>query len=227
VWTSASAPPLSSMLFVAGTDQGIVSINKETWDLDWIISKSTKRSPQRHLSDCLALSFLQHDPNTLLAGNRTGHVDFIDLRNPSIGDDAIRHSAPVSHIKQISEYGILVNGLRSSMCQYDIRYRKHSFKSFARKRTTPFITYPEHNSGAYIQLGFDIDIDAGLVAAAQEDKTVQLFSIRDGKKLKYVDMNLKAEEPVRCVKFVDESRDGGHTKALWVARESAIQGYRW
>lgn len=122
----------------------------------------------------------------------------------------IVHSSSITHIKQIDAHRILVAGLSSTLCQYDLRYRKidtppaldhpqqHSKKARKahhnshhkprRRATRAILSYPEYKNEATIRTGLDVDVESGLIAAGQEadDETskVEIFSLHGGQKLK-------------------------------------------
>lgn len=101
--------------------------------------------------------------------------------------------------------------------------------------------YPEYHNSAYIQLGFDVDTETGVVAACQEriagthHEGVQLFSLHSGRKLASPFLSrrskvteLPPEEPedynIKCVRFVRESDP--KIKSLYVM-DCDIQRYAW
>jgi len=116
------------------------------------------------------------------------------------------------------------------MLQYDLRFRKtlssmHTNNSRRKRKrepgitnlqtTLPTLSYPEYYNQATVLAGLDVDIESGIIAAAQEDDTgndcVQLFSLHGGDKL---ESRIGArcnnlcldKKVVRCVQFVRDDR---------------------
>lgn len=151
------------------------------------------------------------NPSVLLSGSRSGILNIIDTRLPFSGSDIIVHPSGITHIKQIDPHRILVAGLASSMCQYDLRFRKvdtpanletspnkskkphskHAPKSHQRTKrssTRPTLTYPRFRNNGNVRIGLDVDLESGLIAAGQQgdDETaqVEIFSLHGGQRLK-------------------------------------------
>ncbi len=93
--------------------------------MKWLGPKPTQF--QNYPKDIFALEFLSDNPSVLLSGGRPGLLHVTDLRVPTFGygnSDIISHPSSITHIKQLDAHRILVAGLDSHMCQYDLRYRK-------------------------------------------------------------------------------------------------------
>jgi hypothetical protein len=163
-------------------------------------------------------------------------------------EDTISHPSSITHIKQLDAHRILAAGLNSSLCQYDLRFRKEdTFSSaqplFRRKQsskrnlnpTRSILTYPDYCNNASIQLGFDVDLESGIVAAAQEQDDnhypVQLFSLHGGHKLrspyvsKYAARDVDDAVNVKCLRFARDIE--GRMKSLYVGLAPDIQRYAW
>lgn len=168
-----------------------------------------------------SVEFLNNHPNVICTGKLAGSVDVFDLREGPKPTETFLHRTAVTNIKGLGQHRVIVQGLGQSTCQYDIRYAKPIFSKDT-NITTPFQEYPELDTGAYVDLGFDVDPYSGILAAAQANCTVQLFDIASGKRLKYCDMERKSEAgvPVKDIKFVE--RGIGN---LWVAWKSGICSY--
>jgi len=243
-YSSAAAPPESSLLFAFGSSHGIMTVDKRDFDAHFI---SPKPVPQeRYPKDIFALEFLSDNHPVLLSGGRNGILDITDLRIPKFGHDAdiIRHPSSITHIKQLDTHRIIVAGLNSSLCQYDLRYRKidapppsppsrRKLKSFSNsKATKPILQYPGFHNTASIQLGFDVDLETGVVAAAQEhDAThpaVQLFSLHGGDELPPSQVSkfssLDDDENIKCLRFARDIED--KMKSLYFV-SGGIQRYAW
>jgi hypothetical protein len=111
-----------------------------------------------------------------------------------------------------------------------------------RLRTRPILTYDYHNS-ATISIGFDLDIEAGIIAAAQEYdphlSAVQLFSLHGGHQLRcavlereFGPMSPRRDrrennslQPVRCVQFARDVE--GRSRSLYVGAAKGLVRYAW
>lgn len=149
-------------------------------------------------TDIFALEFLAENHNLLLSGGRKGILNIADFRVPNTYTrpaDAINHPSSISHIRQLDSHRIIVAGLNSSLCQYDLRFRKLtkpvSSPGQKRKRsvesqkiTRSILQYPDFQNDSDFQIGFDVDLESGIVAAAQnsnhQSPFVRLFSLHEG-----------------------------------------------
>jgi hypothetical protein len=139
--------------------------------------------------------------------------------------------------------------LNSSLCQYDLRFRKANIYSPPRIQDFPkqksrrnlnstgsILAYQDYCNSSSIQLGFDVDLESGIIAAAQErdesHRPVQLFSLHGGHKLHspYVSRPRPRGEDedttnVKCLKFATDI--DGKMKSLYVGLSRDIQRYAW
>src|SRR5215469_7197564 len=164
IYTSATAPSNSPFLFAFGTSHGFFTVSKRDADTSWI---SPAPNPNTNdPKDIFALSFLSDNPFILLSGTRRGILNITDLRIPKFGADSdiINHPSSITHIKQLDIHRILVSGLNSTLCQYDLRFRKmdtptpspapiwHARKKYKSDRnpkpTCPILTYPDYHNNA-------------------------------------------------------------------------------
>ncbi|PMD38873.1 hypothetical protein L207DRAFT_530339 [Hyaloscypha variabilis F] len=244
IYSSTSALPASSLLFAFGTSQGILSLDKQRHDMNWI---SPQPGPgDYHPKDIFSLEFLDDNPSILLSGGRPGLLAITDLRVPVFGRNAdiITHPSSITHIKQLDAHRILVAGLNSSMCQYDLRFRKETTHTPLpqtrgipsrrnRHPTRPILQYPDYFNSATIALGLDVDLESGIIAAAQEQDSdhspVQLFSLHGGHKLysRYVSRSGCGEDAanVKCLRFARDIE--GRMKSLYVGLPPDIQRFAW
>lgn len=210
-------------------DDHVMTIEKGRANAQWIVNSDSKTR------EVLALEFLQNQPSVLLAGDRRGEISLLDIRadNPKFGQDVIENRSAVTHIKSLDDYRVLVagpgDGEIPTMFQYDLRWReKMSIKGSRQRKgkfcTRPVLEYPGHVN-PYPKFGLDVDLDAGLVAAAQEDQTVQLFSLHGGHKIDYAGKDEKREYPIECLRFVPDREDS--VKSLYMAGSDSIYRYAW
>lgn len=203
-------------------------------------------------SAIVAVGCLAQHPSVVLGGARNGKVMFLDVRlgtgqNQS-GNETIKHPSTVSRIMQLEDNVIVVAGLNSTLCNYDLRFiqqrprdkawpnrnwtRRPGAEVLQTEVSNPILVYPEHSNGPYMDLGFDIDPEAGIVAAVQDDcfYTPKIFSSKTGQVLRSLDTAFTEPIPdmaaVKALKFVQD-RGSGHMKSLWVAKGTKIVRYAW
>lgn len=212
--------------------------------MNWISPQPV--SGENHPKDIFSLEFLDDNPSILLSGGRPGILNITDLRVPVFGrnGDIITHPSSITHIKQLDAHRILVAGLNSSLRQYDLRFRKEATLSSAwpqtfskhssrrnRHPTRYILAYPDYCNEATIQLGLDVDLESGIVAAAQEQDEhrshVQLFSLHGGHKLcsPYLSKRRYVEDVanVKCLRFARDIE--GRMKSLYVGQPPDIQRF--
>ncbi|TVY55531.1 hypothetical protein LCER1_G003129 [Lachnellula cervina] len=264
IFSSTAAPPDSPYLFAFGSSYGILGLRKSDFSLSWFKSDFYPRG--ENPSDVFALEFLADNHNILLSGGRKGILNIADLRVPNTSsEDVITHPSCITHIRQLDNHRIIVAGLNSHLCQYDLRFRKltstvssralgpkkHSSIPKSRRRDTSInnqkttlstLQYPDFKNDSTINTGFDIDLETGTVAAAQEwdsvNPPVQLFSLHGGHKVcltlrpyvvtPHIQMppDFVVNNPVRCLKFCRDIE--GRMKSLYVGGSShSIQRFAW
>ncbi|KAI6716733.1 hypothetical protein JHW43_000685 [Diplocarpon mali] len=244
MYSSTAAPPSSSLLFAFGSSQGILAAEKKEYNTTWLTPKPSEDPTQS--DDLFALAFITSTPSVLLSGGRKGLLKITDLRVPVFGLDAdtIIHPSTITHVQVLDTHRIIVNGLNSSLCQYDLRFRKNDTtrsiikkKATAQRNITPtrsILRYKDFQNDATVQIGFDVDLDSGIVAAGQEfdefHTSVQLFSLHGGHKLDSPNVSEYLPESevgrvVKCLRFAQDSDAG--IKSLYVGRGLDIQRYAW
>ncbi|RDL38246.1 uncharacterized protein BP5553_02586 [Venustampulla echinocandica] len=247
VYSSVAGNSSSDFLFAYGTSHGIMFTDIRTLNTRWVtpIPTADNHCPK----DIFALDVPADNPWALLAGGRKGHLYMKDRRIQSIHQftDVIEHRSSITHIKQLDPHRVLVAGLNSSLCQYDLRFCKKSpqaappsgkhLKSFSNSTpTNPILQYLDYFNTATIQSGFDVDLETGVVAAAQEwdelHAPVQLFSLHGGHALhspqiaKYLPPGENVHGGhVKCLRF---ARDGeNRMKSLYVGYGHDIRRFAW
>ncbi|CZT08814.1 uncharacterized protein RAG0_13781 [Rhynchosporium agropyri] len=242
IFSSTPAPPVSDLLFAFGTSRGVLATSKARLGTCYV----TARPPPGLRDDLFAVEILSDSPNTLLSGGRRGILNLTDLRAaiPPWDNDTITHPSSITHIRQIDANRIIVCGLQSSLCQYDLRFRKEDSKpakwslhqAHARNRnpSRSIVQYPDYHNTASHQAGFDIDPDSGIVAAAQEaddyHPSVQLFSLKTGHRFDSphafgFEFRDEKDWLVKCLRFARDSDSG--RKSLYVGQRPLIQRYAW
>lgn len=196
-------------------------------------------------TDVFALEFLSDNPSVLLSGGRRGIIDITDLRVPKFGSqaDTITHPSSITHIRQLDAHRILVSGLNSSLCQYDLRFRKLDSPDAVRSRkkprslynasaTRPILAYPDFHNTASIQHGLDVDLDTGVVAVGQEHDSVhapvQILSLHGGHRVRAPEVEgfdaLSKGQLVKCVQWVTDIEN--RAKSLYIGC-NGIHRYAW
>ena len=185
------------------------------------------------------------DPNTLMAGARSGKIRLADLR---VHKSVLRlgHGSAVSAMRWMNDSLILVHGL-GSMCIYDIRFARRPrtaprapAKGHQARTRNPTIETPITPSEPYLNfavpagrtsdrygLGFDYDPEMNVVAAASSNTTyghhLTLYSASTGKVMGGGDLPLTETQyasPVTCVEWA-RVRDG--PKSLLLASGGLIE----
>lgn len=138
-------------------------------------------------SDVLALEWLNN--SLLLCGMRNGELYLHDERARS-GCLRGSHPSAVAHIKGVDETRFVVAGLEDKMMMYDLRWMaREPLVAGGKKRknrdtwSKPYLHYAEYRNRAHTGLGFDVDVCAGLVAAATDDKRVFLLDLWSGNRV--------------------------------------------
>ncbi|KAK4197598.1 hypothetical protein QBC40DRAFT_285249 [Triangularia verruculosa] len=219
----ACTPLENSSHFVLGTRRGVYqSVHDEfLHDLDtrprphgWRTGRTDSQPPFR--GDVLAVDYLQECPQVVLAGTRSGHICQLDLRTPAKEWESkvFRHKSSVAHIKAVGPYNILAAGPRNAMCIYDIRFTRareqkanqKPFRPWEQHAVAPAVEFPGYRNDAYIKIGLDVlnepGYGHGVVAAAHDDCTVGLYSVRDGSRISSPDVDkIKARGVIKAMMF--------------------------
>jgi WD40 repeat protein len=244
IWSATHGVQGSPFVFVLASDDGVITVDKEA-NLHAMLDQP---------SAVLAVECLAQHPSVVLGGTRDGYIRFFDVREraqPRLSDiRTLRHPSAVTKIKQVADYVIAVAGLNSTLCNYDLRFSKQRALGRAWPNwhwpdakgpeieeyevSNPVLLYPEHRNMAHIELGFDIDVEAGILAAAQRDpyRTVSIFSLKTGnllKSLHFKDTQAVSscdKADVKALKFVPD-RGREHMKSLWVTKGTRIIRFAW
>jgi WD40 repeat protein len=223
IWCSAASPSpsLKDPQYIAlGMNKGIVLIDNDgKRSGTWMICH-----PSRWSSDVLTIDWMS--PHVVTGGLRNGGIVLYDARSTS-GIHRFTHSGPVVSLKTVEEgTRVVVAGMNNQMAMYDWRMLKEQsatsrweMGSWAKQNnttpraTTPVMRFDYQNEFMY-PLGFDVSAELGLVAAAEDDGNVSMWSLRNGEKVRKLDMSMmKAKskeegvgvgEMVKCLRFVED-----------------------
>ncbi|KAI9852041.1 MAG: hypothetical protein M1838_002010 [Thelocarpon superellum] len=235
VWTSACAPSGGSIGI--GTDQGIIMVEERDSGVP-AGSRSPDSTPPladwhtRSLhtaSDVLALDWLS--ATCLVAGQRNGCVDLFDTRVPPALQSsnpvlAVRHPSAVAHVRVVRDQRLVVSGLKNSLCMYDLRFLHPPSPSKTFPNATKAIRKYEHANEYRLGSGFDVDVDLGIIAAAQDDMTVQLFGLETGDKLASAVSATPFGGYPQAVHFSQDPH-GLRPPALLVGVENRVHQFAW
>lgn len=177
-------------------------------------------------SDVLALDWL--GPGLLAAGLRNASVMLYDTRSQGSAL-RLRHNGAVTALHRADdETRLVVCGFPDALCMYDLRMQRelaapqtgHSSKGKRGRQkpkapsTVSLLRFEYSNRYRY-PLGFDVNADVGLVAAAEDNGRIQLYSLQSGKRVEGVpdvQENRADRHQIKCVRII-ETPDRG-TKVL-------------
>lgn len=200
-----------------GTNGGVLRV----WSneaVTWIAPRGDPRSAQLP-QEVFDLDFQTSNHNVLFVGGRRPRVWISDLRAPADGWAHIRHTSSVAHLRSVNPHQILVAGLENTMCLYDVRF----FDSRPNGRQ-PLLTFPEYRNAAHIHTGWDVCPEMNAVAAAQDDGTLALFSLRTGRRLRSPVLDeIKRDSPLKALMFHTVPNE--KMPSLWVGEGQALNKF--
>ncbi|KAI5787175.1 hypothetical protein EDC01DRAFT_779625 [Geopyxis carbonaria] len=225
LWTSTASPHSDGAL-VLGSSGSAILLTDHPHDVT-----------QQHFrtrSDVFAVAFHATDPSVFLAGSRDGAMRLFDIRNGSGGtgvtaarpDITVRHSSTITHVRALDASNILVNGLQGA-AMYDLRFPHPASpsSSFA-EPTRAARAYPRlvRNDGYMIDLGFDVNQELGIMAIANQEHRVELWSIATGERLDGGDIGKKKfSSPCKGLKF----EGGMEPMGLWAIDGSQMEFWQY
>ncbi|KAF1738325.1 hypothetical protein CRV24_000249 [Beauveria bassiana] len=145
---------------------------------------------------------------------------------------ATPHDSTVTHLRSVSEHQVLVAGLRSSMSTYDLRFLGRPTppgQATSRNSSTPVLRFTGYENEAHVHTGWDVCAEMGLVAAAQDDGTVALFSLRSGKRVRPGGGgstgigSLRTETPIKALMWQRMPRE--RLPSLWVGEGPLVRKF--
>ncbi|KAM3450713.1 hypothetical protein MY3296_005867 [Beauveria thailandica] len=240
VHQSTPAPASSPLLCVVGTNAGILSVSSDE-TMSWLAPSSsspgTQQQQQQHAGpqEIFAQDFQQGNHNVLLAGGRQPALWITDLRdNDPRRWRATPHDSTVTHLRSVSAHQVLVAGLRSSMSTYDLRFLGRpmpSGQATSRSCSMPVLRFSGYENEAHVHTGWDVCAELGLVAAAQDDGTVALFSLRSGKRVRPGGGgggsggigDLRTETPIKALMWQRMPRE--RLPSLWVGEGPLVRKF--
>lgn len=157
--------------------------------------------------------------NVLLAGGRQPRLWTTDLRTPVTEWSCARQPSAIAHLRSVNEHHVLTAGLQDKMGLYDMRFFKNGPNG-----TTPLLSFPGYKNAAHFHTGWDVSPELGVVAAAQDDGTVKLFSLHTGRALKSRALGtVSTDTPIRALMF--HSMAGDRLPSLWVGQGQSLRKF--
>ncbi|KAM5342938.1 hypothetical protein ACJ41O_013904 [Fusarium nematophilum] len=201
VHSSTPAPPSSDLICVIGSNSGLFQMRSNE-SLNPIAPSVTPKG--MHLpQEIFAQDFQRDNHNILLAGGRQPRLWITDLRAPEAKWSFAKHRSSISHIKSVNPHQVLVSGLRSSMALYDVRFLSRNPRG-----VKPLLTFQEHRNEAHFHVGWDASPELNVVAAAQDNGTVKLFSLRSGCQLQCPGVDsINVGAPIKALMFQQMPRE--------------------
>lgn len=207
-WGSTAHPTSGDFALASTHGTFLIKASQATW---------TVSRGQKFRSEVITVDWL--DTNTILNGLRNSTVKLWDARigGPEGTRSRIQHPSSVTHIRSLNSRMVVVAGLKSHLCIYDMRFlRKTGF-------TKPYIDYPSYRKEAG-QVGGGFDVCKGVIAASTDDGSVQLFDCERGNELQNPIKGYA--QPIRCLTFI-EGEDTRKPPRLFVGIGSNIDEWVW
>jgi hypothetical protein len=150
------------------------------------------------------------NPQVIYAVSRNGYFQQHDVREGFKGNGYWRLStSPLAYVRSIDEYRLLTAGAANMMAVYDMRwpfkrgrdpFHAGPSEDVVEKLALPYVKFPEYRNNAHSNLGIDVDLDSGVVAAAHDNGEVGIYSLRSGVQLDCKPAKVQGA-PVRCLQF--------------------------
>lgn len=227
VWNAVANPARDGKILLA-TSNGVMTMDMNT-DAYFTDTGAPKE----------AMSVAWMDERLWLSSTHNGTVQMGDIRDPNATVARLRHAGAVSAVHGLQprcDWGLVAWGLETSSV-YDLRWTKPATDSKSRHRsgrrkkpkggkpfTRPLFDFetPESRTQRRYGLGFALDAQAGIVAAASphvlNSSQVDLWDATTGKILKGPGplMEKKFPNQVSSLQFVDLEGRGDGPKSLLV-----------
>ncbi|KAI9800413.1 MAG: hypothetical protein M1833_003299 [Piccolia ochrophora] len=225
LYCSAICP--SGRRVAIGSDRGVILMSQDSvgGSVQTLRNSDWKPRPFNTISDVLATEFL--DNHTIAAGQRDGYIQLMDVRMDGRGGRVLRvkHPSSVTHVRQVDASKIIACGLQSSLNMYDLRFPElPAWKKRAMQPTQAVLEY-DHFNDFRTDLGFDIDVELGLVAAGRDDNTVRLYSLHTAKVLRS-NASMPLKERPRCIAFAAMKMDHKPSSLLVGASDEVLE-FSW
>lgn len=107
------------------------------------------------------------------------------------------------------------------MALYDLRFTSGR----SQRRPLPLLEFSGYKNEAHFHTGWDVNLETGVIAGAQDDGTVKLFSLRSGRALRGPAALGRASSrtPIKALMFQTMPRD--RMPSLFVGEGCALRKY--
>ncbi|PTB50493.1 hypothetical protein M431DRAFT_499311 [Trichoderma harzianum CBS 226.95] len=230
---STPAPASSDLLCVVGTSRGIQRIHLDETP-SWITQIRMESPPdygvdakidypgrKHHIGpqEIFSQDFQVGNHNILFAGGRQPRLWVTDLRAPTAGWNFVKHGSSIAHVRSINPHQVLVAGLRNRMSVYDMRFIQANRNGYRERATSsPILEFPDYKNEPYFNFGWDVSTELNLVASAQDNGTIKLFSLSSGCVLPSGQAleSFRTDDPVKAMMF--QTLPGENSPSLYVAK---------
>ena len=234
-WASAANPRHDMCAFAIAASNGSVLLHES--EGQWNLQRSQCAEGQK---EAVAIDWLS--PSVILKGCREGAVRLWDTRSRAESSEPrIQHPIAITHVRSINDTFVVVAGLQHQvsnesfmqgvaglivqLCTYDLRFANRANPDQA---TQYYDWFPTYRNNVLSHHSIGLDVHTNLVAAATDDRRVQIFDVKQGVELKSGIKTFGAN--AACVRFVDEQRSGVGLKLMVAAGpkidEWAFEGSR-
>ncbi|KAF5680977.1 myocyte-specific enhancer factor [Fusarium denticulatum] len=195
VHNSTPAPSSSGLICVASSNRGLLSMHSEG-SVSVVAPRAVQNGTQLP-QETFAQDFQEGNHNVVFTGGRQPRLWITDLRAPEPQWSFANHASSISHIKSVNPHQVLASGLRSSMALYDVRYLTSDPRG-----AKPLLHFDGHRNEAHFHIGWDVSPELNVVAAAQDNGTVKLFSLKSGCQLRCTAAEtIHVDSPVKALMF--------------------------
>lgn len=229
---SSAAPPAhggSTLSAMVASDRGLINVVDS--HMAWLGPQqpvTPESAEQNGLPyDVLSIDWHPTNPNICFAGNRNAKFFRIDMRTPhgsGNGWDWYRHRSSAAHVRAIDEHQILVAGPTNAMAIYDVRQMRPGKRGKRGREARAVCTMHDYRNSAHVDIGLDVATIAGdgVVAAASSAGTVDVFSVRTGKKIDGGALNkVHVDGVVKCLQW--EKMPWENDPSLWAGVGNVVQ----
>ena len=219
--------PSSKIQFAIGTDHTIDVFSEDQ-------SRWAKTASQEDHFSSPPLSLEWLGPQVVASGHRNRCIRLWDLRaNKSVTRFTLVGSQPVKGLKRIDENRLFAHGGRGRAAVYDLRWDRETNVSIRQQQNEgrPVVQYCYPNDTG-LPVGFDVNVELGLVATGEEDGDVTLWELGTGKVARRLPpgpwsvQTKKGVRPayVRCLKWAQVNQGDW---VLFTASKDEIANWSW
>ncbi|KAJ0380559.1 hypothetical protein COL26b_001265 [Colletotrichum chrysophilum] len=204
--TTIGPPSSSNLVCVIGTSFGLLRLMGDE-RVRWLGPPRPRPGPPE--GDFFTSSFLPDNPNVLFAGGRNPTIKLMDMRTMWDAWELLP-IGPVAHLEAVNPHQFVAAGPRSLMAVFDIRYRR-----LLPNGVRPVVEFEGYKNDAHMHIGWAVDADAGVVAAAHDDGAVGMYSLLSGRRLRCPAVDgIKGRTPIKSLRFT--AMPGKRHKSLFV-----------